>query len=376
MWGREMSSRREFLRELAGTTAGVFFVGCGLIEAAAASLQSGSGMRREIRVGGRRIKAVDVHCHCYIHDVWDLIKDHEQARPLRTLLDTQQGQNLNLANVQDRLSKMDQQGIDIQAISLGTTYLYPWADQDLSRQIMKIQNEKIAELCAAHPDRFVGMAGVSLQHPDLAAEQLEQAVKNLGMRGCIITGSVNGEELSVPKFHPFWAKAEELGCLVFIHPSGFDEGERRFQGNGNLGNVIGNPLETTVALSHLIFEGTLDRFPRLKICAAHGGGFLASYSGRSDHCVKHSSSTCKPIGKLPSEYLKQLYYDSLVYTAQGLRHLVTEVGASQILLGSDFPYAMGNTEAVNHILNTTGLSDADREAILGKNAAGLLRIDL
>jgi len=369
-----MSSRREFLKELAGTTAGVFFVGCGLIEAAAASLQSGSGMRREVLVGGRRIKTVDVHCHCYIHDVWDLIKDHEQARPLRTLLDTQQGQNLNLANVQDRLSKMDQQGIDIQAISLGTTYLYPWADRDLSRQIMKIQNEKIAELCAAHPDRFLGMAGVSLQHPDLAAEQLEQAVKNLGMRGCIITGSVNGEELSAPKFHPFWSKAEELACLVFIHPSGFDEGERRFQGNGNLGNVIGNPLETTVALSHLIFEGTLDRFPGLKICAAHGGGFLASYSGRSDHCVKHNPSTCKPVQKLPSEYLRQLYFDSLVFTAQGLRHLVAEVGASQILLGSDFPYAMGSTEAVNHILNTTGLSDADREAILGRNAARLLRI--
>jgi len=370
-----MRNRREFLKELSGAATGVVFVGCGFVEAAASFLQSGAGgARREVLVGGRRVRTVDVHCHCYIHDVWELIKDREEARPLRTILETQQGQNLNMANVQDRLRRMDQQGIDIQAISLGTTYLYSWADRDLSRQIMKVQNEKIAELCAAHPDRFVGMAGVSMQHPDLAAEQLEHAVKSMGMRGCMVSSNVNGEELALPKFHPFWAKAEELGCLVFIHPAGFDEGERRFQGNGGLGNVIGNPLDTTTALSHLIFEGTLDRFPGVKICAAHGGGFLASYIGRSDHCVKANPNSCKPVKKLPSEYIKQLYFDSLIYTAQGLRHLVAEVGASQILLGTDYPYAMGSTESVSHVLNTTGLSDADMEAILGGNAARLLRI--
>ena len=126
---------------------------------------------------------------------------------------------------------------------------------------------------------------MALQHPDLAAEQLEDGVKKYGLRGAAIGGSVNGEELSDPKFHPFWAKAEELGVLVFIHPQGDGapaELQQRFKGNGVLDNVIGNPLETTIALSHLIFEGTLDRFPGLKICAAHGGGYLPSYAARSD----------------------------------------------------------------------------------------------
>ena len=368
-----MHNRRAFLKELAGAAAGICFVSCGFGGGAIASAQSG-GRRRTVLVGGRPVRTVDIHCHCYIHDVWDLIKDREESKPLQELLSTSAGRNLNLPNVDYRLGQMDAQGIDVQVISLGTPYLYQWAEPDLARQIMKIQNEKIAEFCAARPDRFLGFAGVALQHPEMAAEQLEQAVQKQGMRGCMIAANVNGEELSAPRFRPFWAKAEELGTLVFIHPQGFLEGERRFQGNGRLSNVIGNPLDTTVALSHLIFEGTLDRFPGLKICTAHGGGFLASYSGRSDHCVSHDPGGCKPLQKRPSEYLKQLYFDSLVYTAQGLRHLIAEVGASQILLGTDFPYAMGNPDAVDHVLNTPGLADADRKAILGGNAARLLRM--
>ena len=159
------------------------------------------------------------------------------------------------------------------------------ADRDLARQIVKIQNEKLAEACAANPERFVAFATVALQHPDLAAEQLEEGVKKYGLRGAGIGGNVNGEEISDPKFHPFWAKVEQLGVVVFIHPQGDGapaQLQQRFKGNGYLGNVIGNPLETTIALSHLIFEGTLDKFPGLKICAAHAGGFLPSYSGRSD----------------------------------------------------------------------------------------------
>ncbi len=369
-----MYNRRDFLKASVTTTAGIFFVGCGSVESPLSSIQSGGeGNRREVVIGGRRVLTVDVHCHCYIHDTWDLIKDYDEAQRLSTLLETPRGQKLNLANVDDRLRQMDQQGIDVQAVTLGSTYLYYWAERDLARQIHKVQNEKIAELCAARPDRFVGLAGVAMPHPDLAAEQLVEAV-NLGLRGCVIAADINGEELSAPKFHPFWAKAEELGCLVFMHPRGFAAGQQRFQGNGSLGNVIGNPLATTVALSHMIFEGTLDRFPGLKICAAHGGGFLPSYIGRSDHCVDYNPASCEPVKKHPSEYLKQLYFDSLVYTAEGLRHLIAEVGASQIVLGTDFPYEMGNPDGVNHILGVPGLSDAEREAILGGNAARLLGI--
>src|SRR6516162_3924734 len=166
---------------------------------------------------------------------------------------------------------MDEQGIDVEALSINPIFWYK-AEPDLAAQVVKLQNEKLAEICAAQPDRFVGMASVALQHPALAVAQLENGVKQLGLRGALIGGSVNGEELSDPKFHPFWAKAEELGVLIFIHPQGSAELRisGRLKGNGVLENVIGNPLETTIALSHLIFEGTLDSYPGLKICAAHG----------------------------------------------------------------------------------------------------------
>jgi len=165
-------------------------------------------------------------------------------------------------------------------------------------RIVQRQNEKIAEICTAHADRFVGLGAVALQHPDLAAEQMDHAVKKLNMRGFQIDSSVNGELLSAPKFDIFWAKAEELGILILIHPGGAVGAAPRFPGNGFLDNVIGHPLETTLALSHLIFEGTLDRYPGVKICGAHGGGFLASYMGRSNHCAEFSEA-CKPVQKKP-----------------------------------------------------------------------------
>src|SRR5205807_5723040 len=166
------------------------------------------------------------------------------------------------------------------------------------------------EICAAQPDRFVGLASVALQYPDLAAEQLEVAVKQLGLRGALIGGSVNGEELSDQKYHPFWAKAEQLGALIFIHPQGTAElnATGRLKGNGGLDNVIGNPLETTIALSHLILEGTLDDYPGLKICGAHAGGYLPSYPDRMDAMCANRPDQCPvALKKKPSEYLKQVY---------------------------------------------------------------------
>src|SRR5437660_68006 len=215
----------------------------------------------------------------------------------------------------------------------------------------------------------VAFATVALQHPDLAAEQLEEGVRKLGLRGGSIGANVAGEELSDPKFHPFWAKAERLGCLIFIHPQGGTAGfEQRLRGSGGLGNVIGNPLDTTIALSHLIFEGTLDRFPGLKICAAHGGGYLPSYAARSDAgCVTFPDRCPKPLKKRPTEYLRQLYYDSIVFTPEALRHLVAEVGSGQIVMGTDYPFPWMKT-SVDHILDTPGLSDAERAAMLGDTA--------
>jgi aminocarboxymuconate-semialdehyde decarboxylase len=273
---------------------------------------------------------------------------------------------------QDRIGAMDAQGIDVEALSINP-YWYK-AERDLAAKVIELQNEKLAEICGAHPERFVAFATVALQYPDLAAQQLEDGVRRLGLRGASVGGSVNGEELSAAKFHPFWQKAEELGILVFLHPQGSPELADRLKGNGGLANTIGNPLETTIALSHLIFEGTLDRFPGLKVCAAHGGGYLPSYAGRSDAgCVTFPDRCTVPLKKKPTEYLKQLYYDSLIFTPEALRHLAAQVGPGRLVLGTDYPYPW-TTTAVDHILATPDLSDAERAAILGETAAGLLGI--
>src|SRR5882762_3407622 len=355
-------TRREFLGDTAaGAVAGIAFVECGL--AGGSGSAQAQTRRREVVVSGRRVKTIDVHAHCAVPEAMALMGRKVQPP---TLLMSQPA---------DRIRAMDEQGIDVEALSINP-YWYK-AERDLARALIKIQNEKLAELCASQPQRFVAFATVALQYPDLAAEQLEEGVKKLGLRGGSIGGSVNGEELSDPKFHPFWAKAEQLGVLVFIHPQAAGvaaEIPRRLKGNGGLENVIGNPLETTIALSHLIFEGTLDRFPGLKICAAHGGGYLPSYAARSDAgCVTFPDRCPKPLKKRPTEYLRQLYYDSIVFTPEALRHLAAEVGSGQIVMGTDYPFPWMKT-AVDHILNTPGLSEAERAAILGETASRLLGI--
>jgi aminocarboxymuconate-semialdehyde decarboxylase len=285
---------------------------------------------------GRRVKTVDVHAHCAVPEAMALMG--MTVPPEGLLLGP------------ERLRAMDTQGIDVEALSINP-YWYT-AEHDLARQLIKVQNEKLAEPCAAQPDRFVAFATVALQHPDLAVEQLEDGIKRLRLCGVSGGGSVNGEELSDPKFHPFWSKAEERGVLVFLHPQGVPDLAKRLQGNGLVTNVIGHPLETTIALSHLIFEGTLDRFPGLKLCAAHGCGYLPSYSARSDHGCLTFPDRCR---------------------GPALKERPAECGASQIVMGTDYPYPWTST-AVEHILGTPSLSDAERAAILGDTACKLLRI--
>jgi aminocarboxymuconate-semialdehyde decarboxylase len=318
------------------------------------------------------VKTVDIHAHCAVPEALALMGQKLGGPSLRPDLDM-------ATQVAVRLQAMDEQGVDVEALSINPSWYK--LDRDLAKQVCQIQNEKLAAACAANPERFVAFATVALQHPELAAEQLEEGVKKYGLRGAGIGGNVAGDEISDPKFNPFWAKAEQLGVVVFIHPQGDGapaQLQQRFKGNGYLGNVIGNPLETTIALSHLIFDGTLDKFPGLKICAAHAGGFLPSYSGRSDFGCPTRPDLCPggthgPIRKKPTEYLKQLYYDTMVFNGEGVRHLAAEVGASQLVVGTDFPYPWTTTQ-IDLILQTPGLSDADRVAILGGTAAKLLGI--
>ena len=324
-----------------------------------------AGRRREITIGGRRVKTIDVHAHCVIPEAYALlglkVEDHR-------------GPGIDEVGPR-RIREMDAQGIDVEALSINPRWYR--TERDMVPQVIKIQNERLAEFCGKYPDRFVAFASVALQFPDLAVQQLVEGVRRLGLRGAAVGASVAGDEFSDPKFHPFWAKAEELGVLIFIHPQSTPDLARRFKGNGWLENTIGNPLDTTIALSHLIFEGTLDRFPGLKICSAHGGGYLPSYAPRSDNSLRVAPDmdTGVKLKKKPTEYLRQMYYDTLVFTSEALRHLAAEVGVSQLVIGTDHPIPWQD-KSVDHILKTPGFSDAERRAMLGETAAKLLKIKL
>jgi len=352
-----MTDRRHFLRTVAGA-AGAMSIGGGFN---ALNAQA----RREVSVGGRRIKVIDIHCHGVI-DVTDVVKG--------TPLEKQAGVG-NQGLGPQRLALMDKQGVDVQALTINGFWWYEAMDRELAGRIVQAQNEGLAKWVSAHPDRFVAMASVALQHPDLAAQQLEDGVKRLGLRGASIGGHVNGEDLSLPKYDPFWAKAAELGVPVVMHPGGADNilKDGALRGRGDLGNIIGNPLETTYFLSRLIFDGTLDKFPNLRIVGAHAGGYLPSYLGRSEAaCTVRANANCAS-KKKPSEYLKsQVLIDTMVFSDEGLRHLVAEVGVNQVVYGTDVPFNWPVT--VDLVLNASFLSDADKTAILSGNLMKLLKI--
>jgi aminocarboxymuconate-semialdehyde decarboxylase len=358
-----LPNRREFLGRVLAGTAGACVIGRGAD--AAAALQDRQA-RRQVVLGGRRIRVIDAHAHCVIP-----VQEVVSGTPLARM----GGGRGSIILGPQRLEVMDRQGVDIQALSINGYWWYA-ADADLARQIVLAQNEGLAEWVAAHPDRFVAFASVALQHPELAAEQLEDGVRRLGLRGASIGGHVNGEDLSQPKYDAFWAKAAELGVLVLMHPGGAENivREGAFRGRGDLGNVIGNPLETTYFLSRLMFDGTFDRFPDLRVCAVHAGGYLPSYLGRTEAaCDVRGNADCANTRK-PSEYLRsQIVVDTMVFSEEGLRHLVAEMGVGQVVYGTDVPYNWPVT--VDLVLDAPFLSDTDKEAILGGNLTRLLRIE-
>jgi aminocarboxymuconate-semialdehyde decarboxylase len=354
----------------------------GHLHSPAAPAERPGGAGRVVRDKSRSL-TVDMHCHAFVVEVEQLVKDRMEkvAEPalqqrLLGIASAEYNRSTMLPNafpkltsVELRLKDMDAMGVDVQVVSPTSVQHYYWADVDLAREIVRATNEKIAEVCAKHPEHLVALGNVALQHPELSLEQLEHCMGKLGMRGVEISTAVNGLELDNPHFARFWARAEELGCLVFIHPFGTSLGERvnRFY----LQNIIGQPIETTIALSHLIFGGVLDKHPGLKILAAHGGGYLPSYIGRSDHAYA-ARPDAHSMKRAPSEYLRQIYFDSLVYTPSGLGHLVSQVGASQVVIGTDYPFDMGSYDAHGLVAEVPGLSEADRAAILGGNAVRLL----
>ena len=363
-------TRRGFLETSFLAGGGLVFCPCALTAQARAAAPT----RRQVVVGGQRVRTIDMHAHVFIDDAWPMVKDFPQTDKAMANLGASP-MAIDQTTIDRRFREMDRQGIDVHVISVHPSQFLYFLQPELSARIVKMQNEKIAALVAAHKDRFVGFGNVSLQYPDLAVDQLEYAVKQLGLRGFIVGANVNGGELANPKLDPVWKKMEDSQSVVMIHPQGFDDLGKRLNGAGALGNNIGFPLDTTIALAHLIFEGVLDRFPGVKIIGAHGGGFLASYIGRFDNC-NTLQAPCQKMKRKPSDYLRgpQLYFDSLVYSPQNLRNVVTAAGASQVVIGTDFGFPIASTTPVDTVLQTPGLSAEEQRLILGGNAERLLKL--
>ena len=330
---------------------------------------------------GRKVvnRAVDLHAHALIGQAEGLVAGEQAladaraaearaAGPESSVVNREQIQAIAplLTDPARRLAAMDQAGLDVQVVSPMPIHHY-WAEPPLAEKYARAVNEGILAHCAAAPGRLLGLGTVPLQHPALAVAELTRAIES-GLKGVEVSTYVAGRELSDPAIEPFWARAEELGAVVFVHPWGCTLGERL--DIGYLSNVIGNPLETTLALSRLIFSGLLDRRPGLRIVAAHGGGYLPVYSSRADHAweARRDARTCE---ERPSTYLRRIWFDSLVYTGEALDRLVGAVGAERVVLGSDYPFDMGVSDPLDRLALAT-LSATDADAIRGGNAGDLL----
>jgi len=350
-------NRRQFVKTVAGATAGLYIAQHG-----EPMLAQGAPARLQVSVAGKRVKVVDVHCH------WDMpLGDVVKGTPYEK-------ERATGARLDDRIPMMDKIGVDVEAISVNDFWWWDIKDQGLAKAICNKHNDTLAAWSKQHPDRFVGMASIPLQFPEVAADMLEDAVKRLGARGVAVGGHVGGESLSAPRFDVFWAKVAQLGQLAFMHPNGSANliQQGALAGRGGLGNIVGNPLETTVFLSRLIFDGTFDKFPTLKVCGAHGGGYLPSYLGRTEVACQRNGQQCI-IKRKPSDYMRtNILADAMVFSPEGVRHLVAEMGPGQVVFGTDTPFGWPVT--VDPIVNNTALSNADKEAILGGNLIKLLRL--
>jgi len=341
------------------------------------------GQRPPRKRAGRRPLTVDIHCHIATPECQPLVRDlfTPDTDPF-TRFSTAETQEINqrmfasvvpkLTSPEERLKDMDAMGIDMQVISPSPMQYYYWTNGELGLQLAQLQNNRVAEIVQAYPARFVGMGTIPLQDIERAVQELRRIVRDLGLRAVEVSSNVNGVDYDDPRFAPFFATAEELEVLIFMHPIGFtDAGRLR---DYYLTNVIGQPLESTVAVSRMIFAGVLERHPRLKFCVAHGGGYLPYYAGRMDHAYTVRPECQRGISRPPSTYLRQLYYDSVIYTGDTLTSLLEKVGSDHVLLGTDYPFDMGEADPIGLISKTRTLSRTAKEQVWGGNAARLLGI--
>jgi aminocarboxymuconate-semialdehyde decarboxylase len=328
---------------------------------------------------------IDLHCHYANPEVAAKVADRNpgqydpnvkfaNALTRETNMKQMRDRAPKLSSIEVRLKDMDRMGIDVQAVSPAPQQTYYWTDPGEGQQLARMVNERLAEIVSKWPERFVALGTVPLQDASLAVSELEHAVKKLGLRGVEINPSVNGMDLTDPRLslERFFAKAQELDIVIFMHPVGFTHGERLM--NHYFNNVIGNPLETTVAASHLIFDGVMERYPKLKVVLPHAGGYLAHYWARMDHAWKARPDCHTVIKKKPTSYLEKFHFDTITFDRTMLKNLVARYGADHVVLGTDYPYDMGMEHPVDFIGGTAGISAPDKGKIMGGNAARLLGI--
>ena len=334
---------------------------------------------------GREIRpkstTIDIHSHVAIPQAGAFVKPHldMSSIPLAHFADAEtkalsqkQEEDIRsrITGYDERLADLDKMGIDFQLVMPPPNQCFYTVPLDIAVQGSRMVNDGLAEYVARKPDRFVALGTVPLMNGGEAANELERCMKSLGMKGVEILTNVAGKELSEPDFAPFWQKAEELGALVVIHPNGFTDAKRftRFYFN----NVIGNPLETTIALHYLIFDGVLERHPNLKILAVHGGGYLPAYSGRIDHAWGARSDSHGDLPHPPTSYLKKIYFDTVVFTPHQLAELVRLFGTDRIIMGTDYPFDMADFDPIGHVASVEHFDPSTIAAIAGGNAKRLL----
>ncbi|MDF1597669.1 MAG: amidohydrolase family protein [Acidimicrobiia bacterium] len=325
----------------------------------------------------------DVHAHCIPQEVlanlesrgdqfgMQIVRDGERRQVVVAGRVTTAPLRADLVDVDQRLAAMDRSGVDVQMISAWidlTAYALGAAE---GSRFSRMYNEGLAGVAEEHPDRFLPLCTVPLQAPSAAATELRFAVADLGMAGVEIAATVDGAELDDRDLDPFWEAAAELRCLVLIHPYNPLAGrnvKRHF-----LDNAIGRPAETSIGVGHMVMGGVFERYPDLRVCVVHGGGFLPYQAGRLDRAY-HSKPglAATNLSRPPSEWLKNLYYDTITHSPEVLAFLVEFAGIEHVLLGTDYPFEMGDDDPVATVQSIPGLTEHDRDLILSGNARRLV----
>jgi aminocarboxymuconate-semialdehyde decarboxylase len=316
---------------------------------------------------------IDFHAHIVVPEVLDFAYKHSLFAQAVAGPGAALGEEFRTRMTDNalRLKEMDAMGVDIQVISPSIlqqcTY---FAEAQEALKMERVGNDRVAEAVAQHPDRLVGLGSVPMQDASLAAQELERCVRDLKLKGVIISSNVNGAEIGEAKFKPFWAKAEQLGATIFIHPAGSPDPRMR---KHRMLITLGQPLEEAFAMSSLLYEGVMDEFPKLKIVMAHGGGFLPFYTGRHDNDYRNRPQASRLKGDF-SSYLPRFYYDTVLFNPDMLEFLATKVPLSNLFLASDYPFA--EKRPVEYIRRAKTISRRDQDAILGANCARVMGISI